>query len=125
MYKSFLINYEQNNITDKSIKQTVNGISNSFNLSYWIGTIKSKFSMKSNILQRLFRIQNSSLLVGALRKEYFVSFFLNENFGLSLTDLGKEFQNLVPDLEKELSCVFNLDGLVYSLPLAAEQVSWE
>ena len=27
MYKSILINYEQNNITDKSIKQTVNGIS--------------------------------------------------------------------------------------------------
>ena len=52
MYKSFLVNYEQNNITDKSIKQTVNGISNSFNLSYWMGTIKSKFSMKSNILQR-------------------------------------------------------------------------
>ena len=37
MYKSFLINYEQNNTTDKSIKQTVNGISNSFNLSYWMG----------------------------------------------------------------------------------------
>ena len=37
MYKSFLINYEQNNITDKSIKQTVNGISNSLNLSYWMG----------------------------------------------------------------------------------------
>ena len=36
-------------------------------------------------------------------------FFFNENFGLSLTDLGKEFQNLVPDLEKELSCAFNLD----------------
>ena len=50
-------------------------------------------------------------------------FFLNENFGLSLTDLGKEFQNLVPDLEKELSCVLNLDGLLYSLPLAAERVS--
>ena len=47
---------------------------------------------------------------------------MNENFGLSLTDLGKEVQNLVPDLEKELSCVFNL-GLVYSLPLAAERVS--
>ena len=41
MYESFLINYEQNDITDKSIKQTVNGISNSFNLSYWMGTIKS------------------------------------------------------------------------------------
>ena len=37
MYKSFLINYEQNDITDKSIKQTVNGISKSFNLSYWMG----------------------------------------------------------------------------------------
>ena len=37
MNKLFLIDYEQNNITDKSIKQTVNGISNLFNLSYWMG----------------------------------------------------------------------------------------
>ena len=48
MYKPFLINYEQNNITDKSIKQTVKqtGVRDFFSFSMWAHFPSRAFTLK-------------------------------------------------------------------------------